>query len=362
MIKVLNIISNGLNREGITTTQLEYMQHLDMTNLQVDIAAVHDNDEDVIKNFEAIGCRVIRFPDRNREMLRYYSFLYRFIRAEKYQVVHVHGSSAILGLDLFVARLAGVKKRIVHSRNTSCRYVLVDKLLRPFFYHTYTMALACGREAGEFLFGKRPFKVFYNGKDFDKFRYQENIRIKVRDDLNLGNKLTLGFVGNLNEQKNPLFLIDILAEVVARYPVVHLLMIGDGSRNDEVRDYAKEKGVYEHITFMGRISNVHEVIQAADVMLLPSLYEGLPNVVLEWQIAGLPVLVSDKVTRECKTTNLVRFLPIDQGATVWVDQIMAVDFSGNRMDLSKDACELMKLKGFEIGESCKELKRIYSDL
>ena len=222
--------------------------------------------------------------------------------------------------------------------------------------------LACGQEAGEFLFPNRPFTVLHNGKDFTKFCYNPDVRSRKRESLQLGDKIALGFVGNLNDQKNPFFLVDILADLMSKRFNTQLVLIGDGHLQDAVKQYATEKNVIDYITFTGRVSNVHEYIQALDIMLLPSLYEGLPNVVLEWQIAGLPSLVSDKVTRECKVTDLVSFLPIDQGAAVWADQIMAEDLSEDREVLSKGACELMKQAGFEIGASCKELERIYSNL
>lgn len=359
MTKVLNIISNGLKREGITSTQIEYMKYIDKTDLQIDIAAVHNDVPEVVETFEKLGCRVIHFPDRYKKLIKYCFELYKVIKKEKYNVVHVHGSSSLLAIELFVAKIAGVKTRIAHSRNTQCQYKIIDKLLRPFFHTTYNIALACGTEAGDFLFKEREYEVLHNGKDFDKFHYSSEMREKICDEFGLNGKIILGFVGSLNEQKNPLFLIDLLEAVKKQLPNIHLIIMGDGPKREEVERYAVSRDVYGSITFTGRIANVNQIIQAVDIMLLPSLYEGLPNVVLEWQIAGIPSLISDRITKECKVTELVHFLSIDNGVMPWVDKILEMDLCVDRMENSAIACEKMKNAGFEIRESAARLKEIY---
>ena len=166
MTKVLNIMTGGINREGISSTQLEYMRHFDFSSCVVNFAAVHDDDVNVVKEFEQAGCEVFKFPDRNRYLFKYIISLIKHMKKEKYDVIHVHGSSSLMAIELIIARFTGVKKRIAHSRNTMCKYVKIDALLRPLFFHSYNIAMACGEEAGKFLFRGRPFITFYNGKDF----------------------------------------------------------------------------------------------------------------------------------------------------------------------------------------------------
>jgi glycosyltransferase involved in cell wall biosynthesis len=346
-------------REGITSTQIEYAKVLDKNKIQMDIAAVHADVPEVIKAFEDLGCRVIVFPDRYSHTFKYCMKLYRSIKKEKYQVVHVHGSSAMLVLELFVARIAGVPCRIAHSRNTSCLNEKMDKMLRPIFHRMYTKALSCGSDAGDFLFEGHEYQVFHNGKDFEKFKYSLETRKKYRDTFGIEGKKVLGFVGNLIEQKNPFFLLDVFKEVCATEKNVHLVIMGDGELREKLVLYSQKLEIYENITFTGRISNVNEIIQACDIMLLPSIYEGLPNVVLEWQIAGLPSLISDKITQECKVTDMVHFLPIDQGTQIWVDKVNSIEVKDNREKASLYACKEMQKAGFEIHESTRRLEEIY---
>lgn len=359
-VKVLNILTGGLRREGITSTQLEFMRKMDFSNLRIDFLAVHNNADDVIKEFESLGCKVIVAPDRKQHPIKYLHFLKKLIKAENYDVIHVHGSSGLLALELSVAKKLKVPMRIAHSRNTKTDNAKLDNLFRNKFYKSYTHAFACGKDAGEWLFGNRPFTIIHNGKDFKKFEYNQQFRKEIRTKYEVGNKLVIGYVGNLNNnQKNISFMLDVFAQVKSRNNNSLLFLIGDGAYKEEAKQKAETLGVSDSVIFTGRVSNVNEYLQGMDIMCLPSFYEGLPNVVLEWQIAGLPCYVSDKVTDECKVTDLVEFLPIDKGPEIWADKILSTDISADRAIVSEKSCQAMREAGFDINESVKLVKSIY---
>ena len=360
MVKVLNIMTGGLNREGITTTQLEYMKHMDMKKIEMHIASVYPAEKDVINDFEKCGCQVIKFPVRSSNLLKYIIFLYKLIKREKYDVIHVHGSSSLMAIELFVAKVAGVKRRIAHSRNTMCLNEMANKLMRPLFNMSYNVALACGKDAGEWLFGNKEFMVFHNGKDFEKFKFNESIREQIREQMNVENRKVIGFVGNLVDQKNPFFLLDCFQSVCLECDDTTLIIVGDGELRAKLEKKVDELCIKDRVIFTGRIKNVNEIIQAFDLVLLPSKYEGLPNVVLEWQCAGLQCLVSDKVTAECKCTDLVTFLPINQGIAIWKSFIESkLKRPRDRFQNSKNACVELSKNGFEIVKSVEKLEDIY---
>lgn len=357
-MKVLNIMSGGLRREGITTTQLEFLRHMDRDGLQIDIGAVTKNDPKVIAEFEEIGCRVIVFPDRKKKLPAYVRALYRQIKKEKYDVLHVHGSSTLLTIELLTAKLAGVPVRIAHSRNTQCDHNTVNRLLRPLFLSCCTHALACGEEAGQWLFGSRPFTIVHNGKDLESFRFDPEKRRSIREQYGLGDAVAVGFVGNIIEQKNVPFLLEVFHSYLQSCPNARLFVIGEGDLRQQMEEKAAQLGMADRVTFTGRIYNVPELLHGMDMMLLPSLFEGLPNVVLEWQAAGLPSLVSDRVTKECKVCDLVTFLPVDQGMEVWTEQ-MAQVHRDNRVDASRAGCESLSRERFEINGSAAAMREYY---
>ena len=137
--------------------------------------------------------------------------------------------------------------------------------------------------------------------------------------------------------------------------------MGDGDQRDSLERKAKQLDISDSVIFTGRISNVPEMLQAMDVMMLPSLFEGLPNVVLEWQISGLPCLISNNITKECKVTDLVKFLPIDKGVGAWIDCIKDIDISMDRAAISESSCVAMKKEAFEIDENVQLVKNLYID-
>ena len=360
MVKVLNIMTGGLNREGITTTQLEYMKHMDMNKIEMHIASVYPAERDVIEEFEKYGCRVIKFPVRSSKLLTYMIFLYRLIKKEKYDVIHVHGSSSLMAIELITAKAAGVKKRIDHSRNTMCLNEKANKFMRQFFDRSDNVALACGKDAGKWLFGNKKFIIFHNGKDFEKFKFNESIREKVREKMDIKDRKVIGFVGNLVDQKNPFFLLDCFQKICLECENSILIIVGEGELRAKMEKKVDELCIKDKVIFTGRIKNVNEIVQAFDLALLPSKYEGLPNVVLEWQCAGLQCLVSDKVTDECKCTELVTFLPINQGTMIWKKFIdLKLKETTDRVEQSKNACIELSENGFEIVKSVKKMEDIY---
>ena len=359
MTKVLCIMTTGLLRDGIVSSQLEYLRNIDFTDLTIDILSVNTPADGVKEEFEALGCRVIQFPDRIKELFKYRRELKKLIKKEKYQVVHVHGSSALMTIELSIAKKLNVPIRIAHSRNTTCSYKKLDKILRGVFYRSYNVALACGKEAGEWLYGGRDFSVLHNGKNLQKFAFNEQMRQKIREEYSFGNKIVLGFVGHLNYQKNVEFLLSVFNDYHKANPNSVLVMMGEGSHRPEIEALSREYGIEKDVVLTGRITNVHEMLNAMDAMLLPSRYEGLPNVVLEWQISGLPCLVSNTVTEECKTTDLVDFLPIDEGTGVWVDAIESLNISTSRKEASDNAINRMREEKFDIVDAAKYLRDLY---
>lgn len=364
MTKVLWIITNGIKRNGICVSQLDYYKNINKELFQVDVVAVHNNTKDMIDEYRANGCRVFELTDRRKSLVKYLDELKKLIMKEKYDIVHVHGSSALMTLELKTAKKCGVPVRIAHSRNTTCDKKLLDKVLRPSFNRNYNIALACGQDAGKWLFGKRDFMVFHNGKKLDKYMYSDEMRREIREKYKFGSKIVFGHVGLFNTQKNHDFLIDVFANYYKENNNSILVLIGEGIGQyylvEQIKQKVNDYGLNDAVMFLGRQSNVNELIQGFDIMLFPSLYEGLPNVVLEWQAAGLPSIISDKITTECAVCDLVNFLPIDNGTEEWTKKIkQVIQEKRNRQEDSNVACQLLQKNNFDIEKNVKKLEEIY---
>lgn len=152
--------------------------------------------------------------------------------------------------------------------------------------------------------------MIYNAADREKFTYRENIRHEVREELGLRGKFVIGHIGNFCYQKNHRFLMEVFRETLRRREDAALLLAGDGGRFEETKKLAEDMGIAERVLFLGRRSDADRLYQAMDVFLLPSNFEGLPIVGIEAQSAGLPCMMSDRITREAKITKDCIFLPV----------------------------------------------------
>lgn len=360
-MKVLMIITGGLRRNGICVSQLDYAKYIDKKSFQVDFVAVHNNQEKMIEDFKSVGCKVFELPDRRKNIFKYMSALKKLIRKEKYDIVHVHGSSSLMMIELFIAKICGVKVRIAHSRNTKCDRPSMEKLLKPIFKLSYNYALACGQEAGNWLFGNNKFEVFHNGKDMKKYSFNSEVRKNIREKYNIGEKIAFAHVGNFNEQKNHIFLINSFKRINDENKNTLLFLFGDGPLENRMKERVKELELQNSVIFLGRVQNVNEMLQGMDAMLFPSLFEGLPNVVLEWQACGLRSFISDKITEECVVCNFVKSLPIDNGVDIWANAVsrLEIETDEQREESSKIGCKALIENGFEILSNTKKLEQYY---
>lgn len=362
--RVLIIPTGGLRREGITSSILTFMRFMDRSGLDIRVAAVYNNEPDVLSEFKSLGCAIVETPDRRSETTEYARFLFSYMRRERIDVVHVHGSSSVMAIELRLAQLAGVKERIAHSRNTKSDDSRRDRVLRPLFRHSWTRALACGEDAGKWLFEDSHYEVLHNGHDLSGLAFDPLKRMSMRARLALKDEPTIGFVGNINYVKNQTFLIQVFDAISRKMPNARLFIIGDGPDRSKIEAIIQEKKLGSRVVITGRISNVNDYLQAMDVMMLPSLFEGLPNVVLEWQASGLPCIVSDVVTRECAVAKLVRFVSLDRGAEYWANcacgffESTETDCNG-RCEASESACRSLRSHGFDIKNASARLREIY---
>lgn len=361
-MKILQIPTGGLFFDGILSCIVEYMTVMDKSRMDVRVLATNEPEKNVVQKVEESDCKVVSIPYRKKNIVKYFFLLYRYIAKEKIDIVHIHGSSAIMSVELVAARIAGCKVRIAHSHNTTCENQKIDNFLRPVFYWGYTEAFACGSEAGKWMFGNREFKIIPNGRDIRKYEYNAKNRTNYRDKLKIPrDALVVGHVGRFNAQKNHEYLVHVFEELYKNNRKAYLVLIGTGEKIDEIKNLVKKSMIRDNVIFTGVIDNVADYLSAFDVMLLPSLYEGLPMVVIEWQIAGLPCIVSDTVTKECAITPLVQFESLEEKPERWARNIEDIPLQDR--EKNKDLLfGSVRKAGYDIQFGAERLRNIYIDL
>ena len=356
-VRVLEIITTPMGRDGLTLAPLRLASR--MTRARCDFVASAVADEGVRAMVSDAGGTLYAAPSRLRSPLRYVRFLARLIRENSYAIVHAHGNSCTLAIDLFAAWLGGARVRIAHSHNSQCRYRLLHRLLRPAFDALYTHAMACSGEAGRWLFRRRPFEVVRNPVDARAFAFDPAVRAGARAELGLDGEMTFGCVAGFVPAKNHRFLLEAFALALRERPDMRLILVGDGALRSEAEALAKSLGVAGSVRFTGARADVPRLLQAMDAMLLPSRFEGFPLVALEWQCAGLPVWLSDAVTRDCALTGEVRFLPLD--AHRWAETIAQAQPIDRTAASAEGVCAVRRA-GYDLADAARALEARYLEL
>ena len=361
MLKVF-VILGGLGVEGISTIALSYLEAIDKSNLDISLVVAGPSDITMMNRARAIVNQIIKLPYRKQNPREYYRKLFHLLKQEKPNVVHIHGNSATMALDLLVAKLAGVPIRLPHCHNTKCDNERINILLRPLLYYTMTEGLACGEAAGKWLYKSKKFKIIKNGRKIENFLYSEKMRNLYRSKLNIENTtVAVGHVGTFTEQKNQKFLIEVWQKI--KDDNIRLYLFGDGPLREKCSKLVKEKGLDGRIVFMGNVSNIGCYLSAMDIMVLPSKYEGLPLVTLEWQINGLPCIISNRVTKECKIMDNVIFEDISQeNIKAWANILEIGQLKRKEKIDNSEVYRRITNAGFNIVENAKWLSSEYDRL
>lgn len=364
MIKVLNIITNGILPEGVTCSWVSILEELKRTKLnkecQIDFLVIKDrSNKKKVDQLNDLGIKTIEINSRNN-ILNYIYNLIKILKRENYNVIHINGSSSLMILELIAGYLAKTPIKIAHSRNTFCRYKTLNKILSYPFRKLTDLKIACGYDAGKWLFGKDHFSILHNGKNLNKFVFSDKDRIKQRQILKLENKYVIGHVGNFNNQKNHKFLIDVFSKINKVIPNSHLVLIGDGPLKKEITQQINYLGLQNDVTLLGTINDINVKLNIFDLMLFPSLFEGLPNVVLEWQANGIPSIISNKITKECIVTDFVTQLDINNNIEKWVNStkdIYAKEYK--RKENSEVGIKSLSNHGFDVSKTVNQLIKYY---
>ena len=358
-MKVLIVNSVPTRKSGITNVIFNYLSALDITGLTIDILAINNPDESYFQKVREKGGSLYVLPRNSKTICQYFWGLIRLIKKNKYDAVHIHGNSHTLVLELLAAKMAGCRIRIVHAHSTSCKYVIIHKIMTPLFNCLCTHRLACGRDAGIWMFGKYNFKVFNNGIDTERFAYSEKNRENIRNKINVVKSTIIGHVGYFQKVKNQTFLIKVFSELQKKQRDYFLVLIGDGPLRHEVEALAAKLDVIDRVLFTGNIDNVDAFLSAIDLIVMPSLFEGVPLTLVEQQANGLQCVVADTISKEVDKTGNIHYLSLDDNLRTWVDCIDSIECMKNRKMRSETSITKIKACGYDINTEAKKLREFY---
>lgn len=359
-VKVLVIESTAFGYDGITSVITNYYKYQDYNKVQMDLVTINEISSSFNSILKQHYSQNFILPYRNSNPARYVIELTKIIKRGNYQIVHVHGCSATMAVEMFAVKLAGVKVRIGHSHNTKCDHMKADKMLRPFFSRLCNVGFACGKEAGDWLFPDKEFCIIKNGIDLEKYQFNKVIREEMRICNNLNGTFVIGHVGRFSTQKNHEKLIDIFSQVSKDIPDTKLVLVGDGELRKEIEDRVQRENL--NVLFVGLSDEVEKWLQAMDIIVFPSLFEGLPLGLVEAQAAGLPCVLSDTISSDVAITDLVKFVKLEAPVRKWADEIESLQNRFDRYARNEYVKKQIRDAHFDIRANCEDLAIRYDKL
>lgn len=358
MIRILQVVPD-MRPGGLETLIMNLYRNIDRNEVQFDFLVHYSKRAFYDDEIEKMGGKIYRLSFReDNNFWKYINDLNTFFKTNgnKYKTVHGHMASLAF-IYLYFAKKYGCVMRIIHSHNTNTSRDLkgiLKNILIKFATVNANVYFACGIDAGKYLFKNKKFNIIKNGIDIEHFRYNEKIREEYRKMLGVSGNLVVGHVGRFNIQKNHMFLLDIFKDIARFNNNACLLLIGSGELENKIKEKARKSGLDKKVFFMGTRYDVAELYQAMDVFILPSLFEGLPVVSAECQAAGLPMLVSDKITTEIVMSPIIEYESLDSGSEVWAKKALKLACLQRT-----NYCNSLSSNGYNIKEEAARLARYY---
>ena len=359
MIRVLQVVTH-MNRGGLETMLMNYYRQMDRSQIQFDFLTHREYDGDYGEEIRQMGGILYHMPVLNPFSLSYRKQLGRFFDTHpEYRIIHVH-QDCLSGVILHVAKEHGVPIRIAHSHGSNqikdIKYP-IKLMFRHFIAKYATRLMACGEEVGRWMFCGASFEVLSNAIPAASYIFNAETKRAQREKWNiLPDELLVGHVGSFTVPKNHPYLLDIFNEIQKQNPA-KLMIVGEGNLRPEIEEKIRYLGLADKVILTGLRSDVSDLLQAMDVFVFPSLYEGLPVTLIETQASGLPCLISDKVPIECKMTETVKQISLSNSPEIWAERAIEAAKTPR-----KNTYEEIKAAGYDIVENAKRLQKMYEEM
>lgn len=339
MAKTVLQVIGSMNRGGAETFLMNVLRKINRSQYYFIFLCYGDSasayDEEILK----LGARIVRIPDvKDVGIKQHIDDIRRVIVEYNVTTVHAHTYHNSV-FSLIAARLCGLEERLTHSHSTQSDTVRASAFKKVYFLisrllinRLSTQRLACSREAGRALFGRGAIiTLLYNGISVKDFVFSKNTRKRLRDEMNIKeDEKVLLHIGRFQEVKNHSFLIEVFDEFQKENSSARLILVGEGPLKKKMQEKAYELGLEGRIIFTGLRTDTASLYCAADIFVMPSLYEGLPLVLVEAQANGLTCLISTSIDASAKITDIVYFQSLNRSAKDWARHLSRLPLEHSR--------------------------------
>lgn len=357
-IRVLHCI-NGVGSGGAEKDIVTWYSRLCKQNVKFDFL-IRTNDTFYKKEINKMGGSVYITDTFHKHPIKNAIQTFKFIKehANYYDAVHVHGNTLFYIIPLIAAKRYGIKIRIFHAHNTQAANIIsgtlhiINKKIVKKYMNKF---IACSEKSAEFFGVDNPILI-KNMIDLNKF-YVSTDKDKLRKKLYFDSSdIIFTNVGRLSKVKNQSFLLDVFRYLRNKIPNAKLILIGVGPMEQQLKDKVKELGLEKNVIFTGQINNVQEYMNITDVLIFPSLYEGIPLTLLEAQACRVKTICSTNIDMETKITNYLFLKKLSDGPKEWANEV--IDLLDK--DIEEDVEKSFKDAGYDLDDSVNKLYKVYS--
>lgn len=361
---MVNILVVGMTGGvgGVENFICNIAEKIDREKYQMDFL-VHQKLNPMYENrIKEVGGDIYYVSGVKSDFLKFLKDIFSFFENnKKYKIVHLHECSATFFIYVLPVFFYSKYKLIVHSHNGSFEGKL-HYLFKPIQNKRADLRCACSDVAARWMFGKETYELIHNGINVKKFIYNEEVRIRKRKELEIGADIFLiGSIARFEKQKNHDRIIDIFSEYYQVNKMSRLLLVGDGPDLENIKCKLKKLDLLNIVIFLKNRTDINELLWAMDIMLMPSLYEGLPFVTIEAQAASLPLVISDSITREVEITELVNYVSLEDDNSCWVKIIDKYNQARIKRGTSIYS-DMVIEHGYDVNNTVEELQKIYDEL
>lgn len=328
--RIIHIVPSLRRGSGVIGVVMNYYRNIDRGQIQFDFVYMLETENSFKEEIKSLGgnCYYIGKPG----FMNFINVRRKFenvLKTYSYKIIHNHVSQ--IGMFLFsLACKNGVKEIILHSHNSNAAETkfktLRNNILNRLTVKFSTLYFACSLKAGRFLFGDKAVDnnevyILNNAVDLESFKFSEQVRDCYRTKFNIEDKIVIGNIGRFCIQKNQLFLIDLFNYYHKNNPNSILILVGGGEMEDDIKTRIKDLQLDKDVIFTGVRKDISSLLSMMDILVMPSLFEGLPVIGVEAQANGIPCLFSSEITEETKVLDNVMFTNLNDSVQIWSENI-----------------------------------------
>lgn len=369
-IKVLQVLDKININSGVSAVVMNYYMNIDHEKVQFDFLVHEPIEKDMLKQITSMGAKIYYMPKYSlKSMLNYSRCFERLIKGTNYSIIHCHVPHEAF-FCLKKAKELGINQRIVHSHNSlgadkrfnRIRNFILTKIGLLYANNFF----ACSNSAADYTFGKnsdmrKKCINISNAIDVEVYQFDLESRRILRNEFNIEDKVVIGHIGRFSKQKNHHFLLKVFKEWKQDVPEAFLVLIGTGELEESIRKDIRQYQLEDSVLFMENRNDIPRILTMMDIFLLPSLYEGLPVVLVEAQVSGLPCVISDTITDEVIISD-VSYANLYNGVQNWIEAMKMYLEDIKNTDRRTDRSERSKESRFNIKTQAKMLEEVYRQL